>query len=483
MIAQTVQKSFEQSFGTACFIAYFAILLFRHTGKIVDHFVAQGAIMGSLFVVGFVLCAFSADKLDNAGPARISVAASVLCALGAVLLEVRHALIVSILGGFLALVGCTAFLFILGKNLAFYNHYERICLIATSFLTGSAIIAVSATLVDGAVFVVLILSPVLAALHLCTLRPNKDTFIFSNLKITRKSYRFSPGVLFTTAITGFVWGVAFCPVAKPFDPEISIPLCFALPIAAGSLICLADVNTGKKISESFLLRCFATAAFIGIAPLPFAPEWAQQLCGAFLFFSFSADSIVCFSAMGEVARFNQISPYWVFGTSFAYYFCGTLTGYLAFGWAFSHGIFEIELALCFISLLIIIWCGNFVFQNNYPCSESIADMVEAGKNLSKNESKPALWQYKIGRIIDEFELTARQQEVFRMLVRGRNAQYIADKFFISNSTAKAHIHNIYQKLDVHSQQELINLVEDVEIPKEYRPTSEDGNTITPPPKN
>ena len=60
-----------------------------------------------------------------------------------------------------------------------------------------------------------------------------------------------------------------------------------------------------------------------------------------------------------------------------------------------------------------------------------------------------------------------------MLVRGRNAQYIADKFFISNSTAKAHIHNIYQKLDIHSQQELINLVEDVEIPEDFRP--EDSN--------
>ena len=51
-----------------------------------------------------------------------------------------------------------------------------------------------------------------------------------------------------------------------------------------------------------------------------------------------------------------------------------------------------------------------------------------------------------------------------MLVRGRNAQYVADKFFISNSTAKAHIHNIYRKLDIHSQQELINLVENAEDP-------------------
>ena len=469
MVAQNVQRSFEQSFGTACFVAYLAILLFRHTEKLISHFIAQTAVMGILFVAGFALCAFLADKLDNMGPARISIFASALCAAGSALLEVRHTLPISILGGLLALAGCMAFLFIFGKNLAFYNHSERICFIAAAFLAGAAIVAISAALADAAVFTLLILLPVLAALHLCTLKPNKDTFSFSNLEITRKSHRFSLTALFTTAITGFVWGIAFCLMAKPFKPEISIPLCFALPLVMGSLVCLIDANAENKLSENFLLRCFATAAFIGIAPLPFVPEWAQQLCGAVLFLAFSADTIVCFSAMGEVARFNQISPYWVFGISFAHYFAGALTGYLAFGWGFSQGTLEGQLILCFATLLAVIWCGNFVFQNNYPCSESIADLMEAGKSLSKNESKPALWQYKIGRVIEEFELTARQQEVFRMLVRGRNAQYIAEKFFISNSTAKAHIHNIYQKLDIHSQQELINLVEDVEIPEDFRP--------------
>ena len=100
-------------------------------------------------------------------------------------------------------------------------------------------------------------------------------------------------------------------------------------------------------------------------------------------------------------------------------------------------------------------------------------MVEASRSLSMNESRPALWQRKIDRVIEQFELTTRQQEVFRMLVRGRNAQYIAEKFFISISTAKAHIHNIYRKLDVHSQQELINLVENVEMPTAPVPASDD----------
>ena len=75
--------------------------------------------------------------------------------------------------------------------------------------------------------------------------------------------------------------------------------------------------------------------------------------------------------------------------------------------------------------------------------------------------KTRIWKKKLEKVATDYGLTARQVEVFKLLVRGRNAQYIAEQFVISNSTAKAHIHNIYQKLDIHSQQELIDLVENM----------------------
>jgi len=45
------------------------------------------------------------------------------------------------------------------------------------------------------------------------------------------------------------------------------------------------------------------------------------------------------------------------------------------------------------------------------------------------------------------------------LAKGRNAAYIEKTLFISNHTAKAHILNIYKKMDIHSLQELIDEVE------------------------
>ena len=46
-----------------------------------------------------------------------------------------------------------------------------------------------------------------------------------------------------------------------------------------------------------------------------------------------------------------------------------------------------------------------------------------------------------------------------MLARGRNAYHIQDELTLSYNTVKTHVKRIYRKLDVHSQQELIDLVE------------------------
>lgn len=56
-------------------------------------------------------------------------------------------------------------------------------------------------------------------------------------------------------------------------------------------------------------------------------------------------------------------------------------------------------------------------------------------------------------------LTEREGEVFALLARGRNGAFIQDEYRVTRNTAKTHIRRIYQKLNVHTQQELIDLVE------------------------
>lgn len=65
-------------------------------------------------------------------------------------------------------------------------------------------------------------------------------------------------------------------------------------------------------------------------------------------------------------------------------------------------------------------------------------------------------------IANQYQLSARETEVLTLLARGRNASYIMEHLYISEGTTKTHMRHIYRKLDVHSQQELIQLVQEAQ---------------------
>ena len=57
-------------------------------------------------------------------------------------------------------------------------------------------------------------------------------------------------------------------------------------------------------------------------------------------------------------------------------------------------------------------------------------------------------------------LSKREVEVLRMLGQGRSIPYISDALFLAKSTVETHKKHLYAKLDVHTRQELIDLLEE-----------------------
>ena len=62
---------------------------------------------------------------------------------------------------------------------------------------------------------------------------------------------------------------------------------------------------------------------------------------------------------------------------------------------------------------------------------------------------------------EQYRLSPRESEVLEYLVKGRNAKHAAEKLFLSESTVKTHISNIYRKTGVHSQQELLDKLDKI----------------------
>ena len=83
-----------------------------------------------------------------------------------------------------------------------------------------------------------------------------------------------------------------------------------------------------------------------------------------------------------------------------------------------------------------------------------------GQHISVKESFANRTEGKCLYLSGEYNLTKRESEVFCLLVMGRSQEIIAEKLGISKGTVHVHITHIYQKLGVHSQQEVISMVEE-----------------------
>lgn len=66
-------------------------------------------------------------------------------------------------------------------------------------------------------------------------------------------------------------------------------------------------------------------------------------------------------------------------------------------------------------------------------------------------------------IANTYLLSRRESEVMCYLARGYKSSHIQQQLYISEGTAKTHIRHIYRKLNIHSQQDLIHLIDGVEL--------------------
>ena len=61
------------------------------------------------------------------------------------------------------------------------------------------------------------------------------------------------------------------------------------------------------------------------------------------------------------------------------------------------------------------------------------------------------------RMAVSYRLSPREEEIVAYLLAGRNRPYIRDTLFISLNTVNTHIKNAFTKMDIHSQQELLDI--------------------------
>jgi DNA-binding CsgD family transcriptional regulator len=128
---------------------------------------------------------------------------------------------------------------------------------------------------------------------------------------------------------------------------------------------------------------------------------------------------------------------------------GTLVTRISFGNSVSEPSFQIEL-LVFSCLLFVVLAATLTSRN----IESAWNLIPALRNEAQDLD--SVCKLLTGR----YRLTNREEEIMVLLARGRSAPYIESKLEIKLNTVQSHTKNLYRKLDIHSRQELLSLIEE-----------------------
>lgn len=104
--------------------------------------------------------------------------------------------------------------------------------------------------------------------------------------------------------------------------------------------------------------------------------------------------------------------------------------------------------------------SGYILKRTYPAQvlEAIRELHEGGSPMSSEIARRVIYyMHNKGKTTEAVELlTERETEILDLLAKGYLYKEIAAELFISHSTVKQHIHNIYGKLHVQTRTEALN---------------------------
>ena len=112
-------------------------------------------------------------------------------------------------------------------------------------------------------------------------------------------------------------------------------------------------------------------------------------------------------------------------------------------------------AVALVAIYLLAMVSLFLFKDKTLCGFDA--VAEEGAPTAEQQGDAL--EARCAHVAEAHGLTPRESEILVHLGQGRTARAISEKLVVSENTVKYHIKSIYQKLDVHSRDEVIDLIE------------------------
>lgn len=229
-----------------------------------------------------------------------------------------------------------------------------------------------------------------------------------------------------------------------------------LVLAAVGIILLAVMSHlfPRKSNVALIFRCIFPVAMVSLVILPFAADWYADIFSFVIAESYQLMEVVLFLSFSTITlrsfRFEAtclpLASNWLGITG------GVLLGSFIFSATeeFNAAITTIVIATFFLFSMTL-FCLSIL----------MGKQATAAVNTTKRGSRDALAPFDQAclNISKTYFLSIREQEILSLVAKGRSRTFIAEELYLSPNTVKSYIRVLYSKIQVHSKQEVIDLVE------------------------
>ena len=292
----------------------------------------------------------------------------------------------------------------------------------------------------------------------------------------RKSAPLTVPATFSVACHGVVYGF------------MSLMICImgfvpALIVGAsgffGSLLAVVWAYLGSKveIDTGIVQRISLPIIVAGLLLFPFFGDVGKIVCGCLVNIALAHSSVVgWYSTSVDNAEFQlhpvrfaaHQAPNWVG------FLIGAIIAYvITFALNPPARVFELIMVAFAVFVIVVfsIYGGDESSTKKRlndlltsSVAPAIGDTVQEDAPSETDAMRANRFRQRCDRVVEKYKLTPRETEVFYLLAKGRNAEYISEQLVVSNATVKSHIYHIYRKLGINSQQRLMTIVDDETSP-------------------
>lgn len=157
-------------------------------------------------------------------------------------------------------------------------------------------------------------------------------------------------------------------------------------------------------------------------------------------------------ALINVARHSELAPWRVVCAGQLLYAVPDCLGRaLAAGLSLSS-IGDAAAAALLLGIVIVV---AFCLPDRSPAAMSLLSDLNRTTEPTSTESEAL--ELRCQSLGADHGLSKREIEILELLCKGRSRPYIAETLYLSENTVRTHSKHIYQKLDVHTRQELLDL--------------------------